>query len=154
MQLTISISGIMKGGSKGYWFILTPESLSWYKDDKAKAKKYVFPWDNLKVWDVDKSFMPSKHICIFFNKEQRAVYKDCCFLELACDSQEDVGSWKTSLLRTGVSPDESFTANNENSQAENFSMDPQVERQANTTHNLVDSYMSTTHKCANIKFPK
>nr|XP_020042552.1 dynamin-3-like isoform X2 [Castor canadensis] len=32
--LTISNIGIMKGGSKGYWFVLTAESLSWYKDDE------------------------------------------------------------------------------------------------------------------------
>ncbi|XP_053300110.1 dynamin-3 isoform X6 [Pleuronectes platessa] len=33
--LTINIS-IMKGGSKEYWFILTAESLSWYKDDEVR----------------------------------------------------------------------------------------------------------------------
>lgn len=33
--LTISNIGIMKGGSKGYWFVLTAESLSWYKDDEV-----------------------------------------------------------------------------------------------------------------------
>ncbi|VCW97223.1 unnamed protein product [Gulo gulo] len=37
--LTISNIGIMKGGSKGYWFVLTAESLSWYKDDEV----FLFP---------------------------------------------------------------------------------------------------------------
>ncbi|KAM7336159.1 hypothetical protein ACRRTK_004652 [Alexandromys fortis] len=32
--LTVSNIGIMKGGSKGYWFVLTAESLCWYKDDE------------------------------------------------------------------------------------------------------------------------
>ncbi|XP_030289320.1 dynamin 3a isoform X6 [Sparus aurata] len=32
--LTISNIGFMKGGAKGYWFILTAESLSWFKDDE------------------------------------------------------------------------------------------------------------------------
>lgn len=32
--LTINIS-IMKGGSKEYWFVLTAESLSWYKDEEV-----------------------------------------------------------------------------------------------------------------------
>lgn len=32
--LTINIS-IMKGGSKDYWFVLTAESLSWYKDEEV-----------------------------------------------------------------------------------------------------------------------
>ncbi|XP_055008804.1 dynamin-3 isoform X4 [Boleophthalmus pectinirostris] len=33
--LTINIS-IMKGGSKEYWFVLTAESLSWYKDEEKE----------------------------------------------------------------------------------------------------------------------
>lgn len=69
--LTISNIGIMKGGSKGYWFVLTAESLSWYKDDEEKEKKYMLPLDNLKVRDVEKSFMSSKHIFALFNTEQR-----------------------------------------------------------------------------------
>lgn len=36
--LTISNIGIMKGGSKGYWFVLTAESLSWYKDDEVSHR--------------------------------------------------------------------------------------------------------------------
>ena len=27
--------GLMKGGSKDYWFVLTSESLSWYKDEEV-----------------------------------------------------------------------------------------------------------------------
>ena len=34
--LTINIS-IMKGGSKDYWFVLTAESLSWYKDEELRV---------------------------------------------------------------------------------------------------------------------
>lgn len=34
--LTINIS-IMKGGSKEYWFVLTAESLSWYKDEEVSG---------------------------------------------------------------------------------------------------------------------
>lgn len=34
--LTINIS-IMKGGSKEYWFVLTAESLSWYKDEEVRG---------------------------------------------------------------------------------------------------------------------
>ncbi|KAG8010736.1 Dynamin-1 [Nibea albiflora] len=33
--LTINNIGIMKGGAKEYWFVLTAESLSWYKDDET-----------------------------------------------------------------------------------------------------------------------
>lgn len=39
--LTIDIS-IMKGGSRDYWFVLTAESLSWYKDDEVKTQQTFF----------------------------------------------------------------------------------------------------------------
>uniref|UniRef100_A0A8C5UI18 Dynamin-3 n=1 Tax=Malurus cyaneus samueli TaxID=2593467 RepID=A0A8C5UI18_9PASS len=152
--LTINNIGIMKGGSKEYWFVLTAESLSWYKDDEEKEKKYMLPLDNLKVRDVEKSFMSSKHIFALFNTEQRNVYKDYRFLELACDSQEEVDSWKASLLRAGVYPDKSSTETEENGQADNFSMDPQLERQVETIRNLVDSYMSIINKCIRDLIPK
>lgn len=35
----------------------------------------------------------------------RNVYKDYRHLELACDTQEEVDSWKASLLRAGVYPE-------------------------------------------------
>jgi dynamin GTPase len=28
--------GIMKGGSRDYWFVLTSESLSWFKDEEVR----------------------------------------------------------------------------------------------------------------------
>ncbi|KAJ7396432.1 dynamin-3-like [Pitangus sulphuratus] len=172
------------------------------KCTKEKEKKYMLPLDNLKVRDVEKSFMSSKHIFALFNTEQRNVYKDYRFLELACDSQEEVDSWKASLLRAGVYPDKSSedesgaskdasqqmlkvvfeilriashceleaflgylgktqvvlnvlkTENEENGQADNFSMDPQLERQVETIRNLVDSYMSIINKCIRDLIPK
>lgn len=39
----------------------------------------------------------------------RNVYKDNRTLELACDSQDDVDSWKSSLLRAGVYPEKTVT---------------------------------------------
>ena len=33
--------GMIRGGSKEFWFVLTAESLSWYKDDEEKDKKYM-----------------------------------------------------------------------------------------------------------------
>ena len=42
---------------------------------------------------------------LVFQCVSRNVYKDNRTLELACDSQEDVDSWKSSLLRAGVYPE-------------------------------------------------
>ncbi|KAM8723662.1 dynamin-2 isoform 6-T6 [Acanthopagrus schlegelii] len=151
--LTINIS-IMKGGSKEYWFVLTAESLSWYKDEEEKEKKYMLPLDNLKIRDVEKGFMSTKHIFAIFNTEQRNVYKDLRQVELACDSQEDVDSWKASFLRAGVYPEKDQTENEEAAPADTFSMDPQLERQVETIRNLVDSYIGIINKSIRDLMPK
>ncbi|XP_036378880.1 dynamin-2 isoform X1 [Megalops cyprinoides] len=151
--LTINIS-IMKGGSKDYWFVLTAESLSWYKDEEEKEKKYMLPLDNLKLRDVEKGFMSTKHTFAIFNTEQRNVYKDLRQIELACDSQEDVDSWKASFLRAGVYPEKDQAENEEAGPADTFSMDPQLERQVETIRNLVDSYIGIVNKSIRDLMPK
>ncbi|XP_051941062.1 dynamin-2-like isoform X2 [Hippocampus zosterae] len=152
--LTINIS-IMKGGSKDYWFVLTAESLSWYKDEEEKEKKYMLPLDNLKLRDVEKGFMSSKHVFAIFNTEQRNVYKDLRQIELACDTQEDVDSWKASFLRAGVYPEKDQTENEDAMiPSDTVSMDPQLERQVETIRNLVDSYISIVNKSIRDLMPK
>ncbi|XP_005931421.1 dynamin-2 isoform X3 [Haplochromis burtoni] len=152
--LTINIS-IMKGGSKEYWFVLTAESLSWYKDEEEKEKKYMLPLDNLKLRDLEKSFMSSKHVFAIFNTEQRNVYKDLRQIELACDTQEDVDSWKASFLRAGVYPEKDQTENEDAiNSSDTVSMDPQLERQVETIRNLVDSYISIVNKSIRDLMPK
>ncbi|XP_056426487.1 dynamin-2 isoform X2 [Hyla sarda] len=152
--LTINNISIMKGGSKEYWFVLTAESLSWYKDEEEKEKKYMLPLDNLKIRDIEKGFMSNKHIFAIFNTEQRNVYKDLRQIELACDSQEDVDSWKASFLRAGVYPEKDQTDNEDDVQENTFSMDPQLERQVETIRNLVDSYMAIVNKSIRDLMPK
>uniref|UniRef100_H3CUD6 Interferon-induced GTP-binding protein Mx n=1 Tax=Tetraodon nigroviridis TaxID=99883 RepID=H3CUD6_TETNG len=254
--LTINNIGIMKGGAKEYWFVLTAESLSWYKDDepeqatlcdektegkwreyledshlcgpslrmfaffsshpaalsssppnpmgrrpggvqtqllvesgktpllgasktdplearrgkglamvspqrerereKEKEKKYMLQVDNLKLRDVEKGFMSSKHIFALFNTEQRNVYKDYRQLELACESQEDVDAWKASFLRAGVYPERVTSDGGDEHTTDGLmhSMDPQLERQVETIRNLVDSYMAIVNKTVRDLMPK
>ncbi|KAM7368937.1 hypothetical protein PAMP_013239 [Pampus punctatissimus] len=159
--LTINNIGIMKGGAKEYWFVLTAESLSWYKDDEEKEKKYMLQVDNLKLRDVEKGFMSSKHIFALFNTEQRNVYKDYRQLELACESQEDIDAWKASFLRAGVYPErvtpsspQSDGGDENGSDSFMHSMDPQLERQVETIRNLVDSYMAIVNKTVRDLMPK
>ncbi|KAJ8346806.1 hypothetical protein SKAU_G00282070 [Synaphobranchus kaupii] len=158
--LTINNIGIMKGGAKEYWFVLTAESLSWYKDDEEKEKKYMLQVDNLKLRDVEKGFMSSKHIFALFNTEQRNVYKDYRQLELACESQEEIDGWKASFMRAGVYPEritekeKSDTGEENGSDGFMHSMDPQLERQVETIRNLVDSYMGIVNKTVRDLMPK
>lgn len=50
--LTINNIGIMKGGAKEYWFVLTAETLSWYKDDEVTSK------NSLSLHIVTPCFIP------------------------------------------------------------------------------------------------
>uniref|UniRef100_A0A671YWM7 Interferon-induced GTP-binding protein Mx n=1 Tax=Sparus aurata TaxID=8175 RepID=A0A671YWM7_SPAAU len=131
--LTINIS-IMKGGSKEYWFVLTAESLSWYKDEEEKEKKYMLPLDNLKLRDVEKGFMSTKHIFAIFNTEQRSGF--------CSTSTERI--YDVFILHLCV-----FAA-----PADTFSMDPQLERQVETIRNLVDSYIGIINKSIRDLMPK
>ncbi|CAJ1060096.1 dynamin 3a isoform X2 [Xyrichtys novacula] len=151
--LTISNIGIMKGGAKEYWFILTAESLCWYKDDEEKEKKYMLSLDNLQLRDVEKSFMSSKFIFSLFNTELRNVYKDYKSLDLACNSQEELESWKASLLQAGVYP-ERVTVDAEGNGSPEYFSDPQLERQVETIRSLVESYMSIIYKTIKDLMPK
>lgn len=49
---------------------LTPHS---YPSQQEKEKKYMLSVDNLKLRDVEKGFMSSKHIFALFNTEQRCL---------------------------------------------------------------------------------
>lgn len=123
--------GLMKGGSRDYWFVLTSESLSWFKDEEViffvhifeeskpfikmsqeRDKKFMLPLDNLKLRDMEAGFMSRRHMFAIYNPEGRNVCKDWKALELSCESQDDVDSWKASFLRAGVYPEKSSGSTN------------------------------------------
>ena len=62
--MSISNLGIMKGGSRDYWFVLSSETLSWYKDDE------VFP-----VWSI--SFVVSNFNISFLVDGRRKIRSTC-----------------------------------------------------------------------------
>jgi dynamin GTPase len=150
--------GIMKGGSKDYWFVLSSENLSWFKDEEERDKKYMLPLDGLKLRDIESGFMSRRHTFALFNPEGRNVYKDYKQLELSCETQDEVDSWKASFLRAGVYPEKQSEAaanGEESSISENVSsLDPQLERQVETIRNLVDSYMKIVTKTTRDLVPK
>lgn len=150
--------GIMKGGSRDYWFVLTSESISWFKDEEEREKKYMLPLDGLKLRDIEQGFMSRRHMFALFNPDGRNVYKDFKQLELSCETVDEVDSWKASFLRAGVYPEKQNEILNgeEESTTENItsSMDPQLERQVETIRNLVDSYMKIVTKTTRDLVPK
>merc|ERR1719431_1868157 len=158
--------GIMKGvgalGSRDYWFVLSSENLSWFKDEEEKDKKYMLPLDQLKLRDIESTFMSRRHMFAIYNPEGRNVFKDFKTLDLSCESQDDVDSWKASFLRAGVYPEklsasESTTGEGEEGRSDTSgigSVDPQLERQVETIRNLVDSYMKIVTKTCRDLVPK
>nr|XP_016996101.1 dynamin isoform X1 [Drosophila takahashii]XP_016996102.1 dynamin isoform X1 [Drosophila takahashii]XP_016996103.1 dynamin isoform X1 [Drosophila takahashii]XP_016996105.1 dynamin isoform X1 [Drosophila takahashii]XP_016996106.1 dynamin isoform X1 [Drosophila takahashii] len=162
-HMVIQNLGIMKGGSRPYWFVLTSESISWYKDEDEKEKKFMLPLDGLKLRDIEQGFMSMSRRVTFalFSPDGRNVYKDYKQLELSCETVEDVESWKASFLRAGVYPEKQETQENgdeegqeQQSASEESSTDPQLERQVETIRNLVDSYMKIVTKTTRDMVPK
>merc|ERR1719431_1356673 len=154
--------GIMKGGSRDYWFVLSSESLSWFKDEEEKDKKYMLPLDQLKLRDIESTFMSRRHMFAIYNPEGRNVFKDFKTLDLSCETQDDVDSWKASFLRAGVYPEKSNVGalhGGEEGEGRSESsglgsVDPQLERQVETIRNLVDSYMKIVTKTCRDLVPK
>ena len=82
------------------------------------------------VWEIFRVF-----IFIRFSFRCSQDYKQ---LEVSCETQDDVDSWKASFLRAGVYPEKlSDTTNGEDSadRENSASMDPQLERQVITRYN-------------------
>jgi len=160
--MSIHNLGMLKGGAKDYWFVLTSESLSWFKDEEERDKKFMLPLDSLKLKDMEAGFMSRRHMFSIYNPEGRNVCKDWKQLELSCESADDVDSWKASFLRAGVYPekekssmngdDEEGSGNKEG--ASLGTIDPQLERQVETIRNLVDSYMKIVTKTCRDLVPK
>jgi len=150
--------GIMKGGSRDYWFVLSSESLSWYKDGEEKEKKYMLPLEGLKLRDLESSFMSRGHMFAVYNPEGRNVFKDFKTLDLSCETQDDMDSWKASFLRAGVYPEkqssEGTVGDGEEASERGESVDPQLERQVETIRNLVDSYMKIVTTSCKDQVPK
>jgi len=145
--------------SKEFWFVLTAESLSWFKDDTEKEKQYMLPLEGLKLKDVDSGFMSTRAKFAIFNVNNRNIYREHKQLEMSHNNPDEVASWKSSFLRAGVYPLDSMEPNGvEASEGpdESFSRggDPALERQVATIRNLVESYMNIVIKTTKDLVPK
>lgn len=146
---------VFKGGSKDFWFVLTTESFSWYKDEEEKEKKFTLSLDKLKFRDMETK--SKKPLFALFNTETKNVYKEYKQLELSSQSPEDVEQWKASFLRAGVYPERIIAADtvvDTQMRDEIGSTDPVLERQVETIRNLVDSYLKIVHKTQRDLVPK
>ncbi|CAD6189138.1 unnamed protein product [Caenorhabditis auriculariae] len=152
----LSVSNIsFVRGSKDCWFVLMSDSLSWYKDDEEKEKKYMLPLDGIKLRDIESGFMSRQHKFALFYPDGKNIYKDYKQLEVGCNNLDELDAWKASFLRAGVYPEKQKAPDDdERPEADESSMDPQLERQVETIRNLVDSYMKIVTKSIKDLVPK
>ncbi|NWT76772.1 DYN2 protein, partial [Prunella himalayana] len=132
--------------------------------DSQGLGKYMLPLDNLKIRDVEKGFMSTKHIFAIFNTEQRwgiLPGKAPALQGFSLPSQPAL-LLQTGILQSGLSTIPTgilnclvFQTESEDGAQENtFSMDPQLERQVETIRNLVDSYVGIINKSIRDLMPK
>ena len=72
----------------------------------------MLPLDALKLRDVEAGFMSRRYMFALYNPDGKNVYKDFKVLELSCETQDEVDSWKASFLRAGVYPEKSSEVQN------------------------------------------
>ena len=143
--LTLNVGGF--GGKKDFWFALTTQNLSWFKDDDEKEKKYLMPLTGLRLRDVRaRNFMSSKFAFQIYNENNNNVFKDHKTLDLACDSDQHMEDWKASFLRAGVYPERDEEAAEaaeaqkaggaEKKEERAAPLDPVLERQVSTVKKM------------------
>ena len=71
MGLHSGISKIRYGGAKDFWFVLSTETLSWYKDEEEKDKKYLLQLEQLKIRDSEPGIFSKRHSFVLFTLEGR-----------------------------------------------------------------------------------
>ncbi|KAJ8979051.1 hypothetical protein NQ317_010302 [Molorchus minor] len=111
---------------RDFWFVLTSESLSWYREPDEREIQYILPL-RLELCRGDLGFA-------LFYPSGANVYKDYKQLELSCETLDDVDSWKASFLRAGVYPEKVHKSIEEEAYAEinkgvMEDIDPQLKRQ-------------------------
>lgn len=65
----------IKGVSKTFWFVLTTESLSWYKEEDERDKHFMLALDDLKLRDIEQGFMSRRNSYALVNPNGRNVYR-------------------------------------------------------------------------------
>ena len=56
---------------KDFWFVLTTESLAWFKDEEEKEKKYMIQLDQLKIKDLEGGMFSKRHLFALFTPDGR-----------------------------------------------------------------------------------
>lgn len=154
--LSLINPSLLRGGSRYCWFVLTADTLTWYKDEEEREKRYVLPLDGLKQRSGDTGFFSKRPTFILYNQDPKVnVYKDHKTLDLSADTEEAVEAWKAALVRAGVFQDPVNKSDDTTEDGEPVkTSDPKLERQVEIIRNLVASYMKIVTKTQRDMVPK
>ena len=144
--LTISSGGTF-ARSKASFFVLTTESLVWYKDEEMKEQRYNLSLEGVRILNVEEGGFLNRRKNTFqlFHPDRKYLFKSHERLDLTADTREAMESWQASFLRAGVYPQRSEDDVDDQG-ADVDEQDPVLERQIETIRNLVDSYMAIVMK--------
>lgn len=162
LSLQTQSLGIMKVSSE-HWFVLTAETLSWFKDEKEDEKLFTLTLDGLKIKDAESSFRSRRRSFVIYHPGGRNVYRDWKTLELSCETEEEVESWKASFTRASVLPQRSsgtfqshvgIIPTKRKASVNDMSNDPQLKKDVDKIQNIVKSYMKIVKKTCLDMVPK
>lgn len=54
---------LIKGSSREYWFVLTSESLSWYKDEEVGSSLFRWMISGMAVWQLSTQHVVTPFHC-------------------------------------------------------------------------------------------
>ncbi|KAI6646167.1 Dynamin-1 isoform X10 [Oopsacas minuta] len=157
--LTLNLGSSFKM-NKEYWFVLTSDNLSWYKDSEEKEQKYNLSLNSLRFKDLEGGgggfiMKREKLGFVVYSTDRKALYKDKDYLELHCHTMEDLEEWRSGLVRSGVQSDvHEEQIENLDDEDLDFLKDPSLEKDVSMIQSLVDSYMSIVSKTVRDIIPK
>jgi len=135
--VSIPSNGVMKGSSKFFWFVLTSETLSWYKDDNENEKRTEFPLNGLRLRQESVGILNRRNVLTLYSPEGKSLNKvtisilgsdlrvaNLSFrkirtsnrfqehkqLVMSFETADEVESWKQGFQRAGVYQDSGFHA--------------------------------------------
>lgn len=134
---------------KSFWFVLTCESLSWYKDDQLRERHYSIPLDGR----LRTRFSPKNARSFYLIPEDRKknIYKTYTELELIAATQEEMEEWMVKLVDVGI-----YIQNEDGETAkdEGLPEDPHLKWQVETIYVIVDSYLRVVRQNLQDLVPK
>ena len=67
----IGLHNGVRFGSKDFWFVLTTDSLSWFKEEDERDRKYTLKLDQLKIKDLEAGLFSKRHTFALFSSDGR-----------------------------------------------------------------------------------